>query len=116
MIKPYANNEILNRFDGLILHFISYIAALPLLENLSSPLVIFALITFPLLTFIAMTLFLNRHNFKKIITYFIRKIKSTDNEYATITSNRSSNETDLREFKTIIVDDSKRKNAIICDV
>ena len=116
MIKPYANNKILNRFDGLILHLISYIAALPLLEDLDSPLVIFALITLPLPTFISMTLFLNRHNFKKIIKHIIYKIESTGNNHATITDNVAINESELREFKTIIIDDSKRKNAIICDM
>ena len=76
-IKPYANNKLLNRFDGLVLQLINLIAALPLLENLDSPLVIFALITLPLLTFIAMTLFLN--SLKKIIVYFMNKIESTIN-------------------------------------
>ena len=115
-IKPYANNEILNRFDGLILQLIIFIAALPLPENLESPIVIFVLITLPLLVFIAMTLFLNRCNLKKIITYVMIKMESTSNDDDGITDNGASNYTELREFKTIIVDDSKRKNAIICDV
>ena len=115
-IKPYANNEILNRFDGLILQLIIFIAALPLPENLESPIVLFVLITLPLLVFIAMTLFLNRCNLKKIITYVMIKMESTSNDDDGITDNGASNYTELREFKTIIVDDSKRKNAIICDV
>ena len=45
-IKPYTNNKLLNRFDGLILQLISLIAALPLLENSDSPLMNFVLITF----------------------------------------------------------------------
>ena len=116
VIKPYANNEILNIFDGLILQLIIYIAALPLLENSDSPLVNFVLITLPLLTFTAMTLFLNRFNFKKIIVYFISKIESTINDDVRITDDSTSSETELREFRTIIVDDSKRKNAIVCDM
>ena len=115
-IKPYANNKILNRFDGLILQLISLIAALPLLEKFDSPSVIFALITLPLLTFIAMTLFLNRVNLKKIIVYFINKIESTINDDVRITDNGTSSETELRKFRTIIVDESKRKNATICDM
>ena len=113
-IKPYANNEILNRFDGLILQFVIFIAALPLPENFESPIVIFALITLPLLMFIAMTLFVNRYNLKKIIIYVIIKMESTSSDDGRITDNGASSE--LREFETIIVDDSKRKNAIICDV
>ena len=115
-IKPYANNEILNRFDGLILQLISFVAALPLLENSNSPLVVLVLITLPLLTFIAMTLFLNRFNLKKSITYFVHKIESTgnnDDKINIIDNGACNNET---EFKTIIVDDSKRNNAIICDM
>ena len=108
MIKPYANNEMLNKFDGLILQLIGYIAALPLLENSDSPVVIFILITLPLLTFVAMVLFLNRYNVKKIITYFINKIESTGNDYARVTNNGASNETELGKFKTIIVDDIAR--------
>ena len=115
-IKPYANNKILNRFDGLVLQLIIYIAALPLLENSNSPIVNFVLITLPLLTFIAMTLILNRFNFKKIIAYFINKIESTINDDVRITDNGTSSETELRQFRTIIVDESKRKNAIICDM
>ena len=117
LIKPYANNEILNRFDGIILQLIIFTAALPLFDNLNSPLVItiaFVLITFPLLSFIAIALFFNRDNLKKIIKYFTNKNESP-HDYVRVT-NDVNNETELREFKTIIVDDSKRKNAIICDV
>ena len=116
IIKPYANNKILNRFDGLILQLIIYILALPLLENSDSPLVNFVLIILPLITFIAMTLFLNRFNFKKFIVYFLNKIESTINDDVRITDDGTSSETELKEFRTIIVDDSKRKNAIIFDM
>ena len=117
IIRPYANNEILNRFDGFILQLVIFITALPLFDQLDSSLVIgiaFVLITLPLLT--AMALFLNRYNLKKIIIYLINKYESTSNDYARITDNEASNETELKEFKTIVVDDSKRRNAIICDV
>ena len=119
IIKPYANNKILNKFDGLILQLVIFITALPLFDRLDSSLVVsiaFVLLTLPLLTFITMTLFLNRYNLKEIIIYFINKYESTGNDYVIITDNEASNETELKEFKTIIVDDSKRKNAIICDV
>ena len=115
-IKPYAHNKILNRFDGLILQLIIFIAALPLPENLESPLVILVLITLPLLMFIALTLFTNRCTIKKIIAYVIIKAKSTSDDDDGVTDNGASNYNELSEFKTIIVDESKRKNAIICDV
>ena len=63
-----------------------------------------------------MTLFLNRFNLKKIIVYLINKIESTINDDFRITDDGTSSETELREFRTIIVDDSKRKNAIVCDM
>ena len=116
MIKPYANNEILNRFDGVILQLIIFIAALQLPENLESLSVTFVLITLPLLMFIVMTFYLNRYNLKKIITYFINKILSTSNDGDRITDYGVRNDSELREFNTITVDDSQRKNAIICDV
>ena len=116
MIKPYANNEILNRFDGVILQLIIFIAALQLPENLESLSVTFVLITLPLLMFIVMIFYLNRYNLKKIITYFINKILSTSNDGDRIIDYGVNNESELREFNTITVDDSQRKNAIICDV
>ena len=119
IIRPYANNDILNRFDGFILQLVIFITALPLFDHLDSSLVIgiaFVLITLPLLTFTAMTLFLNRYNLKKIIIYLINKYESTSNDYARVTDNEASNETELKGFKTIVVDESKRRNAIICDV
>ena len=96
---------------------IIFIAALPLPENLESPLIILVLITLPLLMFIALTLFTNRYSIKKIITYVIIKAKSTsDDDDDRITDDGASNYNELREFKTIVIDESKRKNAIICDV
>ena len=56
LVKPY-NNDILNKFDGIILHLIIFVTALPLFDDsdYNSPLVItiaFVLITVPLIKFI----------------------------------------------------------------
>ena len=113
IIKPY-NNEILNKFDGIILHLIIFATALPLFDNFDSPLVItiaFALIILPLLKFLAMTLYLHVDDLKKFISHFTFKedpLKSTNDDI-------NNNETSMKEFY-IVVDDSKRKNAIICDM
>ena len=67
MVKPY-NNEILNKFDGVILQLIIFITALPLTDSFDSPLVIlvaFVLVVFPLLHFIVITLFLHKADLKK---------------------------------------------------
>ena len=111
MIKPY-NNEILNKLDGIILHLMIFATALPLFDNFDSPLVItiaFVLIILPLLKFLAMTLYLNKDDFKKFISHFTFK-----DELPNSTNDDVSNtETPMREFY-IVVDDSKRNNAIIC--
>ena len=38
-VKPYSN-EILNKFDSIILHLVIFLSALPLLDDFDSPLVI----------------------------------------------------------------------------
>jgi len=76
MVKPY-NNEILNKFDGVILQLIIFITALPLFDDFDSPLVItvaFVLVMMPLLNFIAITLFLNKGVLKKILTHLYPKL------------------------------------------
>ena len=81
IIKPY-NNEILNKLDGVILHLIIFVTALPLFDDFDSPLVItigFVLIILPLLNFIAVIFFLHKDNLKKIITHFTFKDESAIN-------------------------------------
>ena len=110
IIKPY-NNEILNIFDGIILQLIIFATALPLLDNFDSPLVItiaFVLITLPLLKFLAMTLYLHIDDLKKFISHFTLKEEPPNS-----TNDVNNYETSMKEFY-IVVDDSKRKNAIIC--
>ena len=116
MVKPY-NKEILNEFDGVILHLIIFVAALTLLDDIDSPSVmitVYALVLLPLLIFFGMTFFLHKHDLKKIITviaHFIFKDGSPNS------SNDVNNngEVPMREFD-LIVDDSMRNNATICDI
>ena len=115
MVKPY-NNEILNKFDGVILQLIIFITALPLTDSFDSPLVIivaFVLVVFPLLHFIVITLFLHKADLKKTIahlTHFKCKNKSSNN-----TEIENKHATTTKEFY-LIIDDSMRKNATICDM
>ena len=111
-IKPYTN-KILNKFDGVILHLCGLTSALRLSDNFDSPFVItitLVLVILPLLIFIAMALFLHKDDFKRMIAYFTSK-----HELPNSSNDASNNEVPMKEFH-IIVDDSKRKNATICDV
>ena len=109
-VKPY-NNEILNKFDGAVLHLIIFIAALPLLDDFDSPVIIsitFVLVMLPLIIFIALTLFLHKDNLKKIVTHFISKGQTPNNDNDT----DISDETPLMEFH-LIIDDNARQKATV---
>ena len=111
-LKPY-NNEILNKFDGVILLLCGLTSALRLSDNFDSPFVIattLVLVILPLVIFIAMALFLHKDDFKRMVAYFASKHESPN-----CSNDSSNNEVPMKEF-LIIVDDSKRKNATICDV
>ena len=112
MVKPYKN-ESLNKFDGIILQLIIFITVLPLFnDDFNSLLAItlaYILIFFPLLSFIAMALFLLKNNFKKLITYFMFKVKSLSN-------NNEFNRNDIPMRDCNIIDDSMRVNVTVCDM
>ena len=114
MVKPY-NNEILNKFDGIILQLIIFTAILPWLDDFTSLIVIimaFILIILPLLNFTAMTLFLHKDDLKKTFIKFTAKFKLSNKS-----NNNSIEESETPQSKFhFITDDSKRKNATICDV
>ena len=113
IVKPYKN-KFLNRFDGIILHLIILLTVLPLFSNdFNSPLAItlaYIFIFFPLLTFIAMALFLLRDSFKKLITHFTFKDKPLS-----VTNTVYNNDVPMREFDTVI-DNSVRVNTTVCDM
>ena len=113
MVKPY-NNEILNKFDGMILQLIIFITVLPLFSaDFNSPLAItlvYVLIFYPLISFIAMALFLQKGNFKKLITHFMLKDKSLSNS-----NEVKNNDIHMREFDSVI-DDNVRVNVTVCDM
>ena len=117
MVKPY-NNEILNKFDGIILQLIIFTAILPWLDDFTSLAVIimaFILIILPLLNFTAMTLFLHKDDVKKIFTKFTAKIKLSNNFNKSNNNSIEERETPQSKFH-FITDDNKRKNTTICDV
>ena len=114
-VKPYSN-ETLNKFDGAVLHLIIFIAVLPLLDDFDSPVVItitFVLVMLPLIIFIALTLFLHKDNLRRIVTHYISKGQTHNNDNDT----DISHDEPLREFH-LIIDDSARQKAkvTICDM
>ena len=112
--KPY-NNEIVNKFDGMILQLIIFITVLSLFDDFDSPLaisIVFVLVLLPLLiTFIAITLFLHKDDLKKIAKYFTLKDKASTNG-----NSDNVGEVPMKEFD-LIVDDSTRNNVTttVCD-
>ena len=104
-VKPY-NNKILNKIDGIFLQMIVFIAALPLLDNFDSPVVIsttFILVMLPLIIFIALILYLHKDDLKKILTHFTFRSQAPNN---------NSNDVPMQEFDHII-DDDARNNATV---
>ena len=113
MVKPY-NKEILNELDGIILHLFIFVAALTLLDDIDSSSVmttVYALVLLPLLIFFGMIVFLHKHDLKKMITHFKFKHRSPNSSNDV----NNNNEVPMREFD-LIVDDSMRNNATICDI
>ena len=113
IIRPY-NNDILNKLDGVILHLIIFATALPLFDDFDSPLVItiaFIFTILPLIKFLATALYIHKDDLKNIIRHFIFKQESPNRT----NDDANNNETPMTEFYSI-VDDSKRENAIICEM
>ena len=117
MMKPYKS-DILNKFDGVILHLIILIAVLPLLDDFDSPIVIiisFVLVILPLAIFVAVTLFLHRDNLKKLVAHS----SSRSQTRAPNNDNDSDTSTEAPTDKFhLIIDDNARQNVkvTICDM
>ena len=115
IIKPY-NKEILNKFDATILHLMNFIAALQLIDDSDSPIVIataFVLVILPLIIYIALMLFLNKNNLKKKIKKIV--IHFTSKKEPPSRNDDNNIETPMGKFD-LVIDDSMRKNATICVV
>ena len=120
LFRPYSSS-LLNKFDGYILQCLALVSATPLAkfyDNFDSCLVVgmtFVLVILPWLVFIIMSLMINKKKFKKVLGNCYNKClqlqhnEIPQNEIPLIINEGSS------EFYNII-DDSKRKNATICDM
>ena len=121
ILKPYRDN-VLNLFDGAVLHLTILILFLPLVEffdSFKSNLVIgtaFILVLLPLLGLITMKLLIHRKNIRMMIDRchsfkWICKCPRKDDEI----SLNDFQEPLIKEV-SIIVDDNMRQNATIVDV
>ena len=111
LIKPY-NNKFINQLDGVILHIIIFISALPLFDDFRSPLVItlaFILLFLPLLIFIVMTLYLHKNDFQKLAIHLTFKNESLHS------NDVDSNETHRMEYH-LVVGNTLRQKATVCDM
>ena len=114
-MKPY-NNEVLNKFDGVVLHLIILIVTLPLFDDFDSPLAIaiaFVLVILPLILFITLTLFLHKDDIRNVITNSIFKsqVPNKSND-ANI-----NNDISMEEYDHIIDDEVRQKTTVtICEM
>ena len=121
ILRPYSN-DVLNDFDGVILHLFVLVSVLPMVEsftNFDANLLVgitFVLIILPLLIFIIMSLMINKENIKRLPRYCYTKCTQLHvrlRNYNEIPLNAT--EESSPEYISVI-DDSKRINATICDV
>ena len=81
-VKPY-NKELLNKLDNIILHITFFTAALPLLENYDSPLVITTAFVLVISPWLVIMCTLHEANLKKFAVYVISKYKSICSKHGT---------------------------------
>ena len=111
-VKPY-NNAILNIFDAIILHLITFIAAIPFFDNFDSKLIIsttFALVIIPFLMFIIVILHLHKDYLRKLATY----LTSTDDTDRN--NDLNINEAPITKEFGLVIDNGMRENATVVDV
>jgi len=110
LVRPYADN-ILNIFDGFVLHLMILVLALLFDDSVTDPMtgVVVTLIIIPLIMFIAMKMIIHKENIhKKILTF------------CTLMTSRYKRSNEPIELKNVdshvdtIIDETKRINATIC--
>jgi len=109
-VRPYGSN-ILNVFDGFVLHLIIVVSMVPLIDSYDPDLLLsfmFLLVNIlPLILFLLMEIYLYKKTIKKIIKYCSLPKPDTTNE---------NNEVPMRDFIDSVIDDSSRVNATICEM
>ena len=113
VIRPY-NNKILNVFDGFILQLMAFVVVLPVFDTMSSTVIFtvtFILVILPLLNFLIMGFIVHKGRVKKFII-----TNCTCNAKRSEVAVNDSNQISVRGIDVIIVDESMRRNATVCDV
>jgi len=110
-IRPYGCN-ILNMFDGLVLHLMIVVSMVPLIDSYKYDLLVafmFVLAVLPLLTFLLMELYIYKNEIRKMTTYCVTRKQNTTND---------KDEVPVRnlEFVDSVIDDSRRVNVTICEM
>ena len=106
LLRPYES-DVLNVFDGMILHLIILVPTLSLADsfNANSLLAVTLIVLIlPMMTFAVMQLLVYKEKILKIITHF--RSKPAD------TSGNSNDEVPMSDI-SIVVDDSMRRNATV---
>ena len=107
-VKPY-NKEVLNKLDGIVLLLMNFTAILPFFDSPLVTTTAYLLVILPLISFIALTLIVQRDGLKKIGLYFTSKRESPSH------NDTNNNDIPMREFD-LVIDNSMRRNATICTV
>ena len=112
-VEPYAD-DILNKFDGAILHLMVLVTALPLFEHFDtfdSSFVVgiaFVLVILPLILFVVMKAFISKHTLKEIGKNVIKRFSFQSKVH----KNKSAmvvNKPSLTNGFDLIVDDNMRR-------
>jgi len=115
MLKPYKH-KILYIFDGLILQLVVLAALIPLADRVSqqlSTVFIIAIMILPLILFVALELIVHRDTIQAITTKLTAIFRTHNQPLAIVGDNYGGSS--MGEI-SIIIDDSMRKNAIICEM
>jgi len=108
-VRPYKYN-ILNLFDGFVLHLMILVSMVPLIDNYNPDLLlsfIIVLVILPLVYFLLMEFFRYKNEIKKIIKYCVSPKQDATND---------NSDLPMRDFVDSVIDDSRRVNATICEM
>ena len=115
IVRPY-NNIILNVFDGVILQLMVFVSVVPVFDTIHTTVLVtaaFILVIVPLPILLIMGFIIHKETIRKLINSCNCRAKLKNTRVTA--GDNSQNEKKVQEFD-IIVDESMRTNATICDV
>ena len=114
VIRPYSKKT-LNTLDGIVLHLLTLVAVIPVFDSFNSTTIIpitFILVFLPSLFFFIMGFSMHKEVIRRSFAMICRP-KNTHSEH--VVKEENENKKSMQEFG-MIIDESMRKNATICDV